>query len=160
MLTPPFCEHGSHEEAWGLTALAQIINYVTSPHLQSPISTSQTTLPPSHKYPRVLIFGEVNLRLMLSLPHMDALCLNPLSAAISSSWCLAFRVMGKNELGAVTQWWYDNRRKKFVQTRLMTQQDRPSIYFSFVSMHASKSVCLRTFWVRQTSSFFHWLWSN
>ena len=48
----PFCEHASYEEAWSLTTLAHIISDLTSPHLQSPLSTFQTTLPPlPHKYP-------------------------------------------------------------------------------------------------------------
>ena len=41
----PFCEHGSYEEAWSLTTLVQIVNDLTSPHLQSPTSTFRTILP-------------------------------------------------------------------------------------------------------------------
>ena len=103
MLTLPFCEHGSYEEACSLTALAQISNHFTSPHLQSPLSTFQTTLPPSHKYPRVPIFGEVNLRLRLSLPHVAALWVTPLSAAISSS---VFGFLG----GRQKRTWFGNSR--------------------------------------------------
>ena len=77
-------------------------HYLTSPHLQSPLSTFQTTLPPSHKYPWVPIFGEANLRLMLSLPHVAALWVKSFSAAISSSRCLAFWAVGKNKPGSVT----------------------------------------------------------
>ena len=43
MLIPPFCEHGSYEEPWSLTILAQLIRYLTS-YLQSPISIVQSTL--------------------------------------------------------------------------------------------------------------------
>ena len=110
MLTPPFCEHASYEEAWGLTTLAQISNYLTSPRLQSPLSTFQTSLPPlPHKYPWVPIFWNANLSLSLLLPHMAAWWVNPLSAAISSSRCLAFQAVGKKEPGVVTKLKKQNR---------------------------------------------------
>ena len=45
MVRPPFCEHASREEPGSLTPLAQIVNYLTSPYLQSSIPTLQATLP-------------------------------------------------------------------------------------------------------------------
>ena len=47
--------------------------------------------------------GEAGLKLMLLLYFMAALPLNPLSAAISLSPCLAFWAAGKNEPGAGTR---------------------------------------------------------
>ena len=44
MVMLPFCDHASCEEARSLTMLAQITNYLTSPHLQSSVSTLQTAL--------------------------------------------------------------------------------------------------------------------
>ena len=82
-----------------LRSSSMISPLLTSNHL-SPHFRPPRPLP--HKYPWVPIFGEVDLRLMLSLFHMAALWLNPASAAISSSQCLAFWETGKNEPGSVT----------------------------------------------------------
>ena len=50
---------------------------------------------------------------MFSLPHVaGCLMSNPLSAAISSSRCLAFWAAGKNEPGSVTRG-LENSRKEF-----------------------------------------------
>lgn len=59
-------------------ACVQTINSLTSPHLPSSISRFQTTFPLTHKYPWVSIFGEADLKLMLSLLHMAVLWLNSL----------------------------------------------------------------------------------
>ena len=129
MLMLPFCEHGSCEEAWSLTTLALIINYLTSPHLQPPTSTFQTTLSPYPINTPESLFSGKHIWDSHSHPSSGCLVINSLSAAFFLAWRLALWVAGENELGSLTEWCSE-----------FWDSTSPYMDFSFLSLRTNSKI--------------------